>query len=161
MQSQAAIVSAMRSYHAVMLTLTVSLAILGCRQDPAVWKTDLPSTDGAWVASAETDQWGGFGSAYVETTVSVRRPDKTVNSGKPYDVLGFPTGGPIRHAYVLSNDNAGGGVNLKMKWESPSHLQVTYDGTAEPDLQVVKFAGVNISLEKVPESTPATVLPQR
>ena len=38
-------------------------------------------------------QWGGFGSAWVETTVSIKKADKTVNKGKPFDVFSYPGGG--------------------------------------------------------------------
>jgi len=62
------------------------LAILaGCHSSPTVWKQDVRSPDGAWIATARTDQWGGFGSAWVETTGSIRKLNKTVNNGKPFD----------------------------------------------------------------------------
>jgi hypothetical protein len=41
---------------------------LGCHDDPTVWRKDFRSPDGAWLATARTKQWGGFGSALVETT---------------------------------------------------------------------------------------------
>jgi hypothetical protein len=37
-------------------------SLLGCRYYPVVWKHDFRSPDGAWIATARTDQWGGFGS---------------------------------------------------------------------------------------------------
>jgi hypothetical protein len=42
-----------------------------------------------------------------------------------------------------------------MKWLSPSHLDVSYDGTATVDFQVVKFAGVDISLRDASKERPA------
>ena len=120
----------------------------GCRSDPTVWRTELLSPDRAWLAVARTDQYGGFGSAYVDTVVSLKKLDGNVNRGKPFDVLEYPDGGPIRKSYLLSDENAGGGVNLKMKWISASHLEINYSGNIDPDLQVVRFAGVDITLRQ-------------
>jgi hypothetical protein len=61
-------------------------------------------------------------------------------------VLDFDCPGPAPHPYVLDSANAGGTIDLRMKWLDPSHLEVTYNGKAEVNLQVVKFAGVIISL---------------
>ncbi len=120
----------------------------GCRSNLTVWRTELLSPDKAWLAVAHTDQNGGFGSAYVDTVVSLKKLDGSVNRGKPFDVLEYPDGGPIRKSYVLSDENAGGGVNLQMKWLSASHLEINYSGNIDPDLQVVRFAGVDITLHQ-------------
>ncbi len=38
-------------------------------------------------------------------------------------------------------------INLTMKWVSPTHLEVTYDGRAASlEFQAVKFDGVEISV---------------
>jgi hypothetical protein len=108
----------------------------------------LRSPDGAWIAIAHTDQYGGFGSAYVDTVVSLKRVDGTWNRGKSFNILTYPNGGPIRKTYVLSDDNAGGGVNLKMKWLNANNLEIDYSGTINPGLQVARFGGVNITLRQ-------------
>jgi len=77
---------------------------------------------GAWVATARTRQWGGFGSAWVETTVSLRKLNGTVNRGKPFDILSYPSG-MISKAYVLSNENAD--TDLQLAWSGPTHLRFT------------------------------------
>jgi hypothetical protein len=118
----------------------------GCHHDPTVWRTSLRSPDGVWLATARTDQDGGFGSAWIETVVTVQKLDGTVNHGKPFDVLSYPEGGPIRKAYVLSDENAGGGVNLKMKWLTSKHLEIDYTGNIDPDLQVARFSDIDITL---------------
>jgi hypothetical protein len=46
-------------------------------------------------------------------------------------------------------------MNLKMTWVTPAHLEVTYGPSERPgdhvsvDLQVVRIAGVDISLRKL------------
>ena len=92
------------SIGAVVVFAAVAM-LLGCH-DPTVWKKDIPSPNRAWVATAQTRQWGGFGSAWVKTSVSIRKLDGTVNSGKPFDVLSYPGGGSGGPAYVLSDANA-------------------------------------------------------
>jgi hypothetical protein len=127
--------------------LAMFLPLIECRHDPTVWKMNLRSPDGAWLATARTDQYGGFGTASVETVVTLQKLNGTVNRGRPFDVLEYPGGGPIRNAYVLSDAN--GGVNLKLTWLTPTHLEIDYNGKIEPDLQVVKFGGVDISLRQI------------
>lgn len=130
------------------MTFAAFVLLSGCRSDPTVWRTELLSPDKAWLAIARTDQNGGFGSAYVDTVVSLKKLDGNVNRGKPFDVLVYPDGGPIRKSYALSDENAGGGVNLRMKWISSSNLEIDYSGTIDPDLQVVRFGGVDITLRQ-------------
>jgi len=58
--------------------------------------------------------------------------------------------GPTPHPYVLDNNaNAGGTINLKMKWLDSSHLEVTYDGHADLDFEVAGYGGVDISVRNV------------
>src|SRR5260370_37137160 len=93
-------------FTARMIAVITALAMLsGCQSDPTVWKKDVLPPGGAWVATARTEQEGGFGSAWVETTVRVKILDGTVNRGKPFDGLSYPGGGVISIAYVLSNEH--------------------------------------------------------
>jgi hypothetical protein len=117
--------------------------LTGCRYDPAVWRYELTSPDGAWVATARTDQWGGFGTAWVETTVSLRRVNGTLNRGKPFDIFSYPNGGRIPKTYVLSNENAD--ENLYMAWLAPTHLQIDRLGDIDPYLEVIRFSTVDVS----------------
>jgi len=58
--------------------------------------------------------------------------------------------GPAARSYVLDNAaNKGGTIDLDMKWVSPSHLEVTYNGRASINLQLPNYDGVEVSL-KVP-----------
>jgi hypothetical protein len=133
----------------VLLVLCVSMA--GCRSVPTIWKSELKSPDGAWLAIAHTEQDGGFGSAWIGTSVDLESTTGTVNKGKPFTVLAFDCQGPAPHAYVL--DSA---IDLHMKWLDPSHLEVTYNGKASVNLQVVKFAGIAISLRESTGGAPLT-----
>jgi hypothetical protein len=134
-----------RSFVAATLLAAVAMA-LGCNNDPTVWKKDIPSPNGAWVATTRTRQWGGFGSAWVETTVSIRKLDGTVNKGKPFDVLSYPGGGPIPKTYVLSDANLD--PDLQVSWLTPTHLQIAHRSAINPDLQVIRFSHVDISFAK-------------
>lgn len=89
----------------------------------------------------------------INTGVSLRRVDGNVNSGKPFEILDFICDGPAGKAYVLDEANAGGTIHLVMKWETPRHLDVTYDGRAVVNLQVVKLAEVEISLRDTSKQT--------
>ena len=53
---------------------------------------------------------------------------------------------PCPTLYVLDSANAGGTIDLRMRWIDSSHLAVTYNGAATVLLQIVQFAGVSISL---------------
>ena len=123
------------------------LAMLsGCHNSPTVWKQDVRSPDGAWIATARTDQWGGFGSGWIDTTVSIRKVNRTVNDGKPFDVFSYPGGGSIPKSYVLSTENADS--QLQIVWLTPRHLQITHLSPVNPDLVVVRFADIDISFTK-------------
>ena len=133
-----------RRFYICFAVVLISL-LSGCRNNPTVWKMDVRSPDGAWIATARTDQWGGFGSAWVETVVSIRKMDGTVNRGAPFDILSYPGGGTIPRTYVLSDENAD--QNLQIRWTSARHLGVTHHTVIEPDLMVVRFSDVDISYD--------------
>ena len=127
--------------------LAGAMVLPGCNSNsnPTVWRKDIRSPDGAWVATARTDQWGGFGSAWVETTVSIRKVDRTVHHGKPFDVLSYPGGGSIPKTYVLSDENAD--QDLNVVWLTPKHLGITHRSRVDPDLAVVRFSDIDISFQ--------------
>ena len=98
------------------------------------------SPDGYWLATAKTELHGGFGTAGVVTSVYLKR---TNGSSPAVEILGF-----FHDARDVSNT-----INLTMNWTTPTHLDVTYNGRAGVDLQVVKFAGVEISLRVLSAKT--------
>jgi hypothetical protein len=142
------------SWRAAVASLVVFVACVlqtGCRVNPTVWHIEIPSPDGVWIAIADTSQNGSPGNASIATTVSLKG---TRISNAPQLVLGFDCDGPVSRPYTLDNvANAGGTIDLKMKWITPSHLEVTYGGHPNVYLQTVKLWGVNISLRNPSDGT--------
>lgn len=131
---------------ALAIGTVAALAMLSsCNREPTVWKKDALAPGGAWIATAQTRQWGGFGTDWVETTVSVKKLDGTVNHGKPFDVFSYPGGGKIAKAYVLSDENAD--TDLQLNWLSPTVLQISHRSDINPTLVVVRFADIGISYQ--------------
>ena len=135
--------------------------MFGCNA-PTVWHAELPSPDGKWIAIAETQQAGGFGTAAIPTTISLKG---TKISNAPQLVLGFSCEGPVPRPYTLDNvANVGGTIDLKMQWVTPTHLDVTYRGHPDVYLQTVKLWGVDISLRNLSidnSATPAASVPPK
>ncbi len=140
---------------AIWLTVLAGFLLeIGCAA-PIVWHAELPSPNGRWVAIAQTVQGGGFGSAFIATTVSLK---PTYLSNAPETVLGFSCQGPVPRPYTLDNvANAGGTINLHMEWLTPSHLEVSYSGQPDIYLQSVKLWGAEISLRNL--SDESTTIP--
>jgi hypothetical protein len=131
----------------------VCLLAAGCAT-PTVWKAETRSPDGHWVAIARTVESGGFGNAWIITSVSLQQNDV---SQPPTQVLAFSCEGPVPRPYVLDNvANAGGTIGLKMKWVTPSLLEVTYDGHPDVYFQVVKYRDIHISLQGLPDERTST-----
>ena len=107
----------------------------GCRNYDVVWSAESRSPDGYWLATAREEQGEGFGNAFDTTSVYLKR----INSSQPpIEVLEFSVG---------SSAGDSGKLDLTMKWETPSHLNVTYNGRAATlYFQVVKCAGLDISV---------------
>lgn len=64
------------------------------------------------------------------------------------EVLSFFCKGPVPRPYTLDDrSNAGGTIDLKMKWLTPAHLEVPYDGREGTlEFQAVRYQGLDISL---------------
>jgi len=143
--------------HPERLLILLCLLASGCSRDvPTIWRYEIKSPDGAWMAIAHTEQDGGFGSAWIGTRVDLESTNGTVNRGKPFNILDFDCLGPAAHAYVFDNANAGGTIGLRMRWLTPSQLEVTYDGRAAINLQVARFAGINIFLRDTSQENPTS-----
>jgi hypothetical protein len=123
----------------VLLIVGVCALGFGCRDSAVIWSAESRSPDGHWLASASTEQFGGPGAAAVETTVNLKQ-----DSRSPVEIL------------ELSNEDAypTGITNVGMNWLDSSHLELTYKGHASVNLQVVKCAGVDISVRDL--SSPST-----
>ncbi|MGB8542893.1 MAG: hypothetical protein WCD49_14785 [Candidatus Acidiferrales bacterium] len=138
----------------IALLLTVGACVLGVGcGTAAIWKAEVGSPDGSWIASVETDQTGGFGTASILTSVYLKQNNR---SAPPTQILGFSCQGPAPRPYVLDPANAGGTINLTLKWVTSSHLEVTYDDHPDLYFQVVKFQGIDISARDLSGETTKT-----
>jgi len=103
--------------------------ISGCKDVATIWSTESNSPDGRWVAAAHTDQYGGPGTAGILSTVTLRqvkgRQDKI-------EVL------------QLSQDVTG--IDMKLNWLTPTHLEITYKQPASVDFQAIKCGGIDITI---------------
>jgi hypothetical protein len=124
--------------------VAVCVLASGCKDAPTVWKAKVRSPDGLWIASVRTIQNGGFGSASIDTVVYLKQ---SRGSQPPMEVLAFDCLGPVPRPYVMDNANAGGTIDLTMKWITSSHLHVTYDKHPDLYFQAVKYDGISISVQ--------------
>src|SRR5260370_10484750 len=128
------------------IVLGICLLEAGCAA-PTVWKQEVRSPDGSWIAIARTVQSGGYGTASIITSVSLKQ---ATISQPPMEVLGFSCEGPVPRPYVHDNAaKSGGTISLTMKWLTPSHLDLTYHGHADLYFQAVKYAGIEISVRNL------------
>jgi hypothetical protein len=130
-----------------LVVIGISDPASGCRptiDSRTLWMADVRSPDGLWIASVRTIQNGGFGSGRIDTAVYLKQ---SRSSQPPVEVLAFDCSGPALRPYVLDNANAGGTIDLTMKWLTPSHLHVTYDKHPDLYFQAVKYDGISISVQ--------------
>lgn len=129
----------------LLIVICVCALASGCRDYTIVWSAESRSPDGYWLATANEKRGGGFGNAFDDMSVYLKRANV---SESPIEVLEFS---------VASLASQSGTLNLTMKWETPSHLDVTYNGHAATlDFQVVKCAGIDISTRDVSGEMPNT-----
>ena len=107
-----------------------------CNEGRTTWSAQARSPGGHWVATARSQQWGGPGTARDATTVYLQ----WINGPLPPErVLGFS------HEYAT--------MNLKMRWQTPTHLDVTYGPSTRAgdhvsvSFQAIKYGDVEISLQ--------------
>jgi hypothetical protein len=119
---------------AVVCLLAIAVcSVFGCREGGTTLSAEARSPDGRWVASAFSKQYGGPGTAGLYTDVYLKRTDVRQ---APIEVLDFSVGELASQSGIL---------NLTMTWQSPSRLDVTYNGRAASlYFQVVKCAGIDI-----------------
>jgi hypothetical protein len=122
----------------VLLTvIAASLYMSCCRDSALIWSAESRSPDGRLLASAQTDQFSGPGTAHVGTTVFLKQIG---GSRPPVEILEF------------SNDSAypPGVTSVRMNWTTASHLEVMYQSGATLDFQAVKCFGIDISVRDLP-----------
>lgn len=121
----------------------IALALLlvswaGCRDAAVIWSAESRSPDGRHIASAQTVQFAGPGTASVETTVYLRESSER----KPGTAV-----------LSLDNDSAypAGVTNVGMSWRGPAHLVLDYHGHASIALQAIRCYGIEITLMPSPQ----------
>jgi hypothetical protein len=125
---------------ALALTVMLIVLVVSCRDADTIWSAEARSPDGQWLAVAQTDQYGGPGTAGVITTVYLKR---TKGPKTPIDILTLSQSVPS--------------IGLKMNWLESSRLEITYTQQATVQFQAVKCGGVDISVRDL--STPSIAHP--
>ena len=117
------------------------LFVFGCRKGAdTIWKAEARSPNGQWLAIAKTDQRSGFGTDGATTAVYLR----PVNGSRPsVQILSFSQN---EHAQTSL-------IDLKLKWVDATHLDVSYKEQPNLDFQAVKYAGIDISVRDLSDST--------
>lgn len=111
---------------------------LGCRDVATVWSADATSPDNVWAATAQTDQYGGPGTAGIITSVFLKRAN-----AQEHRIAALLDPEPWRPIQILVLSDESGPVSLT--WIDSSHLEVIYHKTATLEFQVVRCAGIEIS----------------
>jgi hypothetical protein len=135
------------SCFAIRATITIvmiwgGVLAAGCDDVATTWSAESRSPDGLWLATAQSQQWSGPGTAYDATTVYLKW---IKGSQPPTQVLLFS------HQYAT--------MSLNMEWLTPAHLEVTYGVSARPgdhvklDFQAVKCGDVDISVRDLSSET--------
>jgi hypothetical protein len=106
--------------------------VFGCRDVETIWSTESRSPDGQWVASAQTEQYGGPGTAGIETSVFLQSVK-----------------GPQDKIRILELSQGATSVDLTLRWLSSTHLEVTYRRPATINFQAIKSGGIDISVREV------------
>lgn len=123
----------MRTQKAISLaTIAVCVLLYGCGPT-TIWSAEARSPDGLWLATAHTEQFSGPGNAGLYTIVDLKwlRGSKRVT-----EILSFDF-----------NEDTPDKATVKMNWLTPTHLEVVYGGNPNLGFQVVKGAGIDISVQ--------------
>jgi hypothetical protein len=110
----------------------------GCHTSDRTWSQELRSPDGQHVVIGRSDVYGGFGTDASQTTVDL---NWTTGSQNPVNILVIPDAPADGKQRSL----------IKMKWLSPTSLEITYNGHEPPLFQALRCYGVDITLQTVPE----------
>jgi len=107
----------------------------GCDDSRILQKEEVKSPDGRWIARSEIEQIGGPGQAGLLTHVYLLRTE----TQKPLEIL-------LLNNSSLTIEQAETTANVQMRWRDSDHLDLLHVPEAKVELQVVKSAGVEISL---------------
>lgn len=120
----------------VVAAIVGCVLLQGCHDQAVIWSTSAVSPNGQLIASADTTQWGGLGTAYVATGVYLKQ---SKSSQHPLTILSF----------INESAYPAGVTEVKLSWLSDSQLDVTYKPGATIDFQAIKALGVNITVHKI------------
>jgi hypothetical protein len=112
----------------------------GCKAAPT-WSTESRSPDEKMIATAEAFTNSGFVAPGPPTTLVYLK--RTAGSQKAKLVFAFSEGPPDS-------------MQVNVKWLTPTHLELTYEGQHTIDFQAVKYAGVDISVRNARVESPAS-----
>ena len=124
-----------------LIIVGVCVLLSACRDNPTIISSaEVRSHDGRWIASTRTDQYSGPGNAGLYTTVELRR---TSGQQSPTEIL-------------LFDQQETGEITLKVNWLTPTHLEIAYTKHPVIDFQVVKCAGIEISVRNLSSESAST-----
>lgn len=125
-----------RTYSTLLIGL-LAAAIVSCGQGgETIWSVESRSPDGLWIATGRADRYSGPGNAAIIVGVYLRR----TNGSYPEE--------PVLNFYgQLPPDKSG--VDLAIKWLTPSQLQVSFSQPPDLYYQVSRYAGIEISVRNV------------
>jgi hypothetical protein len=120
----------------LLLAIGGSMLASGCQDAATIWSAEAKSPDGYWIANAQTVQYGGLGTAGVQTTVYLSRVNSSSN---PIEILNF------------SNNSAypSGKAKVNMNWVTATHLNVSYNEHTNVYFQAIKCANIDISVSRL------------
>lgn len=104
----------------------------GCRDSATIWSGESRSPDGRWMAAARTEQYGGPGTAGIQSFVSLRQ-----------------LGGRQDSVVVLQLTQDTTKIDLTLNWLAPSHLEIAYKEPVSVDFQAIRCGGVDISVRSL------------
>jgi hypothetical protein len=131
-----------RAIGTLIFVVILGACVLGsssCTGEDTVWTAEALAPDGRWLATARTVETGGLGTGSIATHVELKWMR---SSSHPETILLFVHDKPPESRTI----------DISMKWITPSHLDVTYNGRASVQLQMVKYGDVDISLRELPST---------
>jgi len=111
-------------HRAWLLAVGLTLALSGCKDSAIIQKEEVKSPDGRWMARMEVEQFGGLGTAGLQTSVYLLRNVQE----KPIEILSF-------------DDESVDTAQVQMAWRDGEHLEVWHSIQSKIEFQVIKCCG--------------------
>jgi hypothetical protein len=113
----------------LLVLIGMSAFASGCGPE-TTWSVQVPSPDGAWIAEGRESQYSGPGNAAIVAGVYLRRTSS------------WRRGEPILNFF----ENEQREVGITIEWLNPSHLRIELSQRADIYFQVIKYAGIDVSV---------------